>query len=74
MGKVKELEQFPKQQLPKALSDRLIAERDSANAQIERINTSFQKTVSLLFEGFATSLDPKKSYTLSSDLKTFVEL
>lgn len=75
MGKEKDL--VPTQQttiqLPKVLSDRLLSERESATARIEQINTSFQKTVSLLFEGYAASLDPKKKYTLSNDFKSVIE-
>ncbi len=75
MSKEKEL--VPTQQttiqLPKVLTDRLLSERESATARIEQINTSFQKTVSLLFEGYAASLDPKKKYTLSNDFKSVIE-
>lgn len=73
MGKTKDLEPLQKKHLPKALSELLLKEQELARAQIEQINAGFQKTATLLFQGYVTSLDPQKTYTLSSDLKTFIE-
>jgi hypothetical protein len=62
-----------KHNTPKALQERLMQEKMAANEQIERINASYKRTITLLFEGYATTLSPNKNYALSEDFKTTVE-
>jgi len=66
-------EQTTQHPIPESLLKRIEREKAAADEQIQRISNLYQQTVQTLLAGYAASLDPDKTYSVSEDGKHLVE-